>query len=43
LGKTIDELKGEKVAEKLWNHKEFPGDRPSLQFLFKELNAYTCG
>jgi len=43
LGKTLEELKTEKVAEKLWAHKEFPGDRPSLQFLFKELNAYTCG
>ena len=26
------------------NHKEFPGDRPSLSFLFLgELNAYKCG
>ena len=36
-------MKAEGVAEALLNHKYFPGDRPSLQFLFPELNAYSCG
>jgi glucose-6-phosphate isomerase len=43
FGKTIEQLKEEKTPEKLLNHKEFKGDRPSLQFLFKELSPYTCG
>ncbi|EGR29374.1 hypothetical protein IMG5_157010 [Ichthyophthirius multifiliis] len=42
-GKTIEELKNEKVPEELLGHKFFPGDRPSLSFLFTELNPYTCG
>lgn len=42
-GKTIEELKAEKVPENLQNHKFFPGDRPSLSLLFTELNPYTAG
>lgn len=42
-GKTIAELKAENCPETLQNHKFFPGDKPSCSFLFKELNAYTCG
>ncbi|EAR82568.2 glucose-6-phosphate isomerase (macronuclear) [Tetrahymena thermophila SB210] len=42
-GKTIEELKAEKVPENLQNHKYFPGDRPSLSLLFTELNPYTAG
>lgn len=42
-GKTIDELKAENVPEKLWPHKFFPGDRPSLQFLFDELTPFSVG
>jgi len=36
-------LKAEKVPEELLNHKFFPGNRPSSQFLFNELNAFTVG
>lgn len=43
LGKNFDELKAEKVPEELQNHKFFPGDRPSSQFLFDELDAFTVG
>lgn len=43
FGKTIDELKAEKVPEHLWNHKFFPGDRPSSQFLFNELTPFCVG
>mmetsp|Transcript_7106 Transcript_7106/g.6369 ORF Transcript_7106/g.6369 Transcript_7106/m.6369 type:complete len:129 (+) Transcript_7106:1377-1763(+) len=42
-GKTVDELKAEKVPEKLWGHKFFPGDRPSSQLLFDELTPYSLG
>lgn len=42
-GKTVEELRAEKCPEELISHKTFPGDRPSLSFLFKELNPYTCG
>ncbi len=44
LGKSIDQLKEEGVAESLWEHKRFVGDRPSLSILFTDkLTAYTCG
>ena len=44
IGKSKEELIAEKTPEALLNHKEFPGDRPSLSFLFAgELNAYKCG
>jgi glucose-6-phosphate isomerase len=42
-GKTVDELKAEKVPEKLWSHKFFPGDKPSSQFLFDELTPFSVG
>lgn len=41
LGKFQDELKG--TDESLVNHKTFVGDKPSLSFLFKDLNAFSCG
>lgn len=44
IGKTRGELIADKEKEKLWPHKEFPGDRPSLSLLFLgELDAYKCG
>lgn len=44
IGKTKEELIAEKTPEDLLAHKEFPGDRPSLSFLFiGELDAYKCG
>ncbi len=42
-GKTIEELRAERVDPELLAAKLFPGDRPSLSLLFKELNAFTCG
>lgn len=42
-GKTIDELVAEGVPTHLLNHKEFPGNRPSLSILFPELNAFSLG
>jgi len=42
-GKTKEELVTENVPSVLLNHKEFPGNRPSLSLLFPELNAYSCG
>jgi len=42
-GKSIEELKAEKVPEELINHKYFPGDRPSLSLLFKELTPFVLG
>lgn len=42
-GKTIDQLKSEGVPEHLLQHKEFPGNRPSLSLLFGDMNAFTCG
>lgn len=41
LGLFKDELKN--CDESLKNHKTFKGDKSSISFLFKELNAYTCG
>jgi len=35
--------KDKKVDNELVNHKIFKGDRPSLSFLFEELNPYTLG
>jgi len=43
FGKTIEELKAESVPEELLNHKFFPGNRPSSQFLFNQLDAFTVG
>ena len=40
-GLSKEELKD--VKEDLLNHKTFKGDKSSVSFLFKELNAYTCG
>ena len=40
-GLSKEELKD--VKEDLINHKTFKGDKSSVSFLFKELNAYTCG
>ena len=43
-GLTLEELKAQKVAEHLLEHKHFTGDRPSLSLLFLgELTAYSCG
>jgi len=43
-GKTLEQLKAEKVPEELWEHKLFPGDRPSLSILFRgELTPRSCG
>jgi glucose-6-phosphate isomerase len=33
-GKTVEELQKEKCPKELEPHKVFPGDRPSLSFLF---------
>jgi len=33
FGKTIEQLKQEKVPEELLGHKHFPGDKPSLSIL----------
>ena len=44
IGKTKEQLVEEKTPFALLNHKEFPGNRPSLSFLFLgELDAYKCG
>ena len=43
LGKTEEELRKEKVPEKLIPHKVFSGNRPSSSLLFNELNAYSVG
>lgn len=42
-GKTIEQLKAENVPPALYNHKEFPGNRPSLSLLFPALTPYSCG
>lgn len=42
-GKTKEDLVAENVPAVLLNHKEFPGNRPSLSLLFPELNAFSCG
>jgi glucose-6-phosphate isomerase len=44
IGKDIETLKNEKIAENLLEHKYFSGDRPSISLLFKgSLTAYNCG
>jgi glucose-6-phosphate isomerase len=43
-GKTEEEVKAEGVKEALVHHKVFPGDRPSIQLLFKdEVNPFNLG
>lgn len=42
-GKTKQDLKNENVPEELWDHKEFPGNRPSLSLLFPRFDAYYIG
>jgi glucose-6-phosphate isomerase len=43
-GKTAEEVRAEGVAENLVLHKVFPGDRPSIQILFKkEVNPFNVG
>ena len=42
-GKTVEDLKAEGVPEKLWAHKEFPGNRPSLSLLLEKLDAFALG
>lgn len=42
-GKSVEELQAEGVPPALHAHKEFPGNRPSLSFLFPALTPYTCG
>jgi glucose-6-phosphate isomerase len=43
FGKTCDELAAEGVAEALWPHKAFSGNRPSSLFLFHALTPETAG
>ena len=43
VGKTVEDLKAEGVPEKLWPHKEFPGNRPSLSLLLDRLDAFAIG
>lgn len=43
IGKSKSDLKAEGVPEKLWSHKEFPGNRPSLSLLFSRMDAYSLG
>lgn len=42
-GLGYEELELQKVPKPLLPHKFFPGDRPSLSLLFKELTPFTCG
>ncbi|KAI3659338.1 hypothetical protein MP638_003212 [Amoeboaphelidium occidentale] len=45
-GKSIDEVKAEakgNISEKLAQHKEFQGNKPSNSFLFQKLNPATLG
>ena len=42
-GKTVEDLKAEGVPERLWAHKEFPGNRPSLSLLLDKLDAFALG
>lgn len=43
MGKTVEELKSEKVPEELINHKLFPGNRQSTSLLFPRLDAFNIG
>jgi len=44
IGKSIETLKSEGVPDELLEHKFFPGNRPSLSFLFNgSLTAFNCG
>lgn len=44
LGKDKETLSAAGVPEHMLEHKFFPGDRPSLSFLFKgTLTAFNCG
>ena len=43
VGKSVDDLKAEGVPERLWAHKEFPGNRPSLSLLLDRLDAFAIG
>jgi len=42
-GRQIEEIKKAGIAEKLHKPMHLPGDRPSLMFLFDELNAFSLG
>jgi len=42
-GKTQNELRAEGVPERLWAHKEFPGNRPSSSLLFPCFDAKRIG
>ena len=42
-GKTIEDLKQDNVPERLWPHKEFPGNRPSLSILMDRLDSFSLG
>jgi len=42
-GKTVAELRAEGVPERLHNHKEFPGNRPSLSILIPALTPFSIG
>ncbi|CAK9001008.1 Glucose-6-phosphate isomerase [Durusdinium trenchii] len=43
MGKTQADLKAEGVPEKLWPHKEFPGNRPTTSILFPCFDARRVG
>ena len=43
VGKSVDDLKAEGVPERLWAHKEFPGNPPSLSLLLDRLDAFAIG
>jgi len=42
-GKTVEDLKNEKVPADLIPHKTFPGNRPSVSILMPELDARRVG
>tara|TARA_B100000674_G_C37706328_1_gene853017 strand:- start:153 stop:782 length:630 start_codon:yes stop_codon:yes gene_type:complete len=42
-GKTAKELESDRIPKKLWPHKEFCGNRPSISLLFSRFDAYSLG
>ena len=42
-GRTREELLAQGVPEELLDHKEFPGNRPSLSLLFRRFDARGVG
>merc|ERR1712113_12232 len=43
VGKTEADLKAEGVPERLWPHKSFPGNRPSLSILLTDISPSSVG